>query len=215
MYKQSGVFSRFRFVVADNLKEHFKEHKWLYLCFGLFVVLGLSLGFVSASGRADDIALSDLPDVVLLKFVNKTITPLSFFFSRFFSFLGLFLLIYACGSTRFLSFVSLFVVFYRAVLLAVNCSILVHLYRIGGIIDVILLFFPVHFLLLCAFLVWASVCVRQSFLSKNTGVSVFSGQFLCQHRMCLLFCLSLAFVLFLIESFVLSSFSSIIFVGVS
>lgn len=215
MYIKGGYSKRFWFVVSDSLKEHFSCHKWIYFILIVAAILGLLIGFVSASARMDDVALKDLPDVVLLKFVNKTISPLSFFFSRLFSFLGLFLLIYACGSVRFLCFVPFLLITYRAVFLAVNCSILVHLYKLGGILDVVLIFFPIHFLLLLTLLVWSCVCIRQSFVCKHTGVSVFSNRFLCEHKTCILFCLFVSFCLILIESLLLSSFSTIIFVGVS
>lgn len=215
MTVKSGKFFRFKFVVFDNVKQHFISYKWQYIFLLLLAILGLVFGFVSAASRMENISLSDLPDTTIVSFINKTISPFSFFFSRFFGVLGLIVLIYACGVASFLCFIPVLVVVYNSILLAINCSILINLYKLGGIIDVVFVFFPIHFVLLCVFIVWAAVCIKQSFECKKTGVGVFSSVFLSQHRACIMCCFALSILAIILETIVMHCVSSVIFIGVS
>lgn len=215
MALKNQSFQRLFSVLKYDIKEHFFKYKWLYLFLVLACVFGLIIGFVATSKHIEDVALSDLPDTTLLGFINKTITPASLFFSRFFSFLGLFLLVWACGSVVYFCFIPVVLIIYRAVLLAVNCSILIHLYKLGGIIDVVIIFFPVHFILLFCLLIWAVVCLKQSFECKKTGISIFSLNFLLQHKNCICCCLILSFIVMLLECLLLPCVSTVVFIGVS
>ena len=214
MFKKSVSLRRksfFKYFVTD----HISQYKWSYLLFGIIAVLGLIIGFVVGFNRADNFALKDLPDGVLVHFLNNKASAASVFFSRFFGFLGLCLLILCVNAKGFLCWISFFIFLYRSFLLGINSAILISLYKFGGVVNVVLIYFPVHlgalFLLLSLCVVCFVCCLRQ----KNTGYSVFSGYFFREHKMLMFLVICVAFVCFLVESIVLPHITSALFIGVS
>ena len=142
-----------------SIAEHFSKYKWFYVILGAACIAGLVIGFVTGFSRAGDIKFEDLSDTVLVAFINKDASSASVFFSRFFAFLGLIILIWLINCKPFLCWLTFIVLIYRAFLIGVNCAILIVLYHMGGVINVILIFLPIHLITLFALLIWCVVCI--------------------------------------------------------
>ena len=100
---------------------------------------GLIAGFIVGFSRAENLELNDLPDTILVAFINKDIAGASLFFSRFFAFLGLIILVWITNFKPFLCFITFIILLYRSFLIGINCAILIVLYQVGGIINVVLI----------------------------------------------------------------------------
>lgn len=198
-----------KFLIID----HLKRNKWLYVLMIALIVLGIVLGFVVGFNRAENFALSDLPDAVLVRFINKDISGVSLFFSRLFSFLCLAILVLCSNCKRFVCFVGFLVFFYQSFLLGINCSILISLYNVGGIVNVVVLIFPIHFLVLLALMVWGVVCLKACLNEKNCGYGVFSLNFLKDIRFLIVVLICFAVVCFFLECLVLPHLLTPLFIG--
>ena len=210
-YKTSRQTIAFKY----SLVEHFSEYKWFYFLFALVLLIGLIVGFVVGFNRADNFALKDLPDGVLACFVSKKMSGMAVFFSRLFAFLGLCLLILCLNSKGYLCWISFFIILYRAFLIGINSAILISLFKFGGVVNVVLLYFPVHLIITCLLVCFAVVCFVCCINQKNSGVTVFSGCFFQRHRLLILFVFLCAAICFLLEAIIMPHLTSALFVGVS
>ncbi len=198
-----------------SIGEHFAKYKWFYIILLSVCLVGLVAGFITGFRSAEDLALADVPDVTLVAFIKKDITNLSVFFSRIFAFLGLIILIWASNCKKWLLFVTFVVLLYRSFLIGINCAMLIVIYQMGGIINVILIFFPFHLLALFALLCWCVVCVYGNLVQRSSGFSPLSGEFLRNNKMCLLTAFLIAFVAYFMEALLIPYLTAAIFVGVS
>jgi len=198
-----------------SIADHFSKYKWFYLIFGAVCLTGLVAGFIIGFSRAENITLVDLPDTVLIAFINNDATSVSVFFSRFFAFLGLIILVWLTNCKPFLCWIAFFILLYRAFLIGVNCALLIILYQMGGIINVIIIFLPCHLISLFALLVWCAICFYSNLANKCLGYNIISLDFISGKRMEILIVYSLAFIAYLVEALLLPCLTSAVFIGSS
>ena len=214
MFKKYNI-ARNRGYLKYSISEHFAQNKWAYLIFGLIVLVGLIIGFIVGFNRAENFSLSDLPDATLACLIGKKTSAASMFFSRLFAFLGLCFLLFCVNSKCYLCWIAFFIFLYRSFLFGLNCAILISLYKFGGVVNVVLIYFPVHlislFLLMCVGVVCFACCVNQ----KNIGYSVFSGNFLRENKGLLLVMICTTIICYLVECIVVPHITSVLFVGIS
>ncbi len=214
MTKKNGALSR-KGIIKYSIGDHFSQYKWEYLILIAIIMTGLIVGFVVGFNRADNFSLSDLPDNVLALYINKKTSGLSVFFSRLFGFLGLCLLIICVNAKGYLCWISFFVFLYRSFLIGINCAILISLYKFGGVVNVILLYFPVHLLALFLLLMLGAVCLFWCFNQKNTGYSVLSGHFIKENKSLLFLVGVFASALYILECVIMPHITSALFIGVA
>ncbi len=186
----------FKYAIAS----HFFDYKWGYITFFAIIILGLVLGFVIGFNKAENFSISDMPDATFVSFISKKIGAPALFFSRFFGFLGLVLLIFCLCFKPILSFVNFFIVLYHSFLVGINSSILISLFKIGGVVDVVFLYLPINIVCLVLISVVASVSLLCSIRQKQMGYGVFSVQFFAENKGALLFVMCAALLCFLLEA---------------
>lgn len=208
-------FSRSFGWIRISIGEHFAKYKWFYVILLSVCLVGLVAGFITGFRSAEDLTLVDLPDVTLVAFIKKDIANLSVFFSRIFAFLGLLILIWVSNCKKWLAFITFVVLLYRSFLVGVNCAMLIVLYQMGGIINVILIFFPFHLLALFALVCWSVVCLYGNLAQRSCGYSPLCGEFLKNNKMCLLTAFLIAFIAFFMEALLIPYLTAAVFVGIS
>ena len=212
MFKKNSL--RQKSFLKYSLLDHFLEYKWSYIIFGIIVLLGLLLGFFIGFNRAENFSLNDLPDMVLAQYISKKASIAAVFFSRLFGFLGLCLLLICLNSKGFLCPLSFFVLLYRSFLVGINSAILISLYKFGGVVNVVLIYLPVHLTSLILLMILGAICFWICVNSKKMCCSVFSFQFLKGYKNLFLILFLLAFVCFLLEAIVMPHITATLFLGV-
>ncbi len=208
-------FSRMSGIFFISIGEHFSKYKWFYIILGSICVSGIIVGFITGFKNAEDLTLSSIPDATLVKFIEKNITVVSVFFSRIFAMLGLFVLVWITNCKPWLSFITLIILVYRSFLLGITCSMLIVLYKIGGIINVVLIFIPFHLIALFALLGWCVVCISANYGCRHSGFSVITHEFWRINKPCFV-CFSVLFTLaYIMEAILIPYITSAIFIGVS
>ena len=210
MLKQKN---RAKNIISFWITENLNANKWLYFVLCLICVLFLVLGFVVGFGKAGDFSLSDLPDGTLFGFLSKNISGATLFFSRFFAFLGLLVFVLLVCSKKFLAWICFAVVAYQSFLLAINASILISIYKLGGVISVLLVYFPLRLLMLAVMIVFSAVCFRCCLCQKSLGISVFSAEFFKKTKIMLILCLCLGFCSCFFEAILLPCVSNALLVS--
>lgn len=185
--------------IKYSISDHFFQYKWFYLLFISICLIGIVLGFVVGFNKAENFSLNDLPDTVLVSFINKSISPASMFFSRIFAFLGFFLLIWCLNVKGYLCWISFLIFLYQSFLIGINCALLISLYKFLGVVNVVLVFLPVHLVCLCLLIVWGVVCFSQCQKQKYNGYSVFNACFLKDKILIFLVILLSSIICYLIE----------------
>ena len=208
-------FSRASSLFFISLGEHFAKFKWCYIVLGAISLSAVVVGFITGFKQADSMTLVDIPDVTLVKFIEKEITAFSVFFSRIFAVLGLFLLVWISNCKPWLSVITFILLIYRAFLLGITCSMLIVLYKMGGIINVVLIFFPFHLLVLFALMGWCAVCLQTNLSCKTTGISVLNYEFWRYNKSCLFGFLILVLLSYLMEAILIPYITSAVFIGIS
>jgi len=201
--------------IKYSIIDHFKRYKWVYLFLFVCLILGLILGFVIGFKKADNFSLADLPDSVLVDFINKKISAASLFFSRICSFLGLIFLFWCINCKKFLSFITFIIIFYKAFLIGINCAILMSIYKFGGAINVFFVILPTHLISLFCLLAWGAVCIYFAFKEKTIGYSTFSGCFFREAKGVLFVVILGAILCCLLECLILPHISTAIFIGIN
>jgi len=212
MFKGRG-FTRSCGCARMSITEHFAKYKWIYIILGSVCLAGLIMGFIVGFNRAENIKLKDLPDTVLVAFINKDITNASVFFSRFFAFVGLTILVWLTNCKPFLCWLTFIVLLYRAFILGVNCALLIVLYEVGGIINVIIIFLPCHLIALFALLIWCVVCFYNNLSNKHLGYNIISINFISCMRVNIIVINSIALFAYLLEALLIPCLTSAVFIG--
>jgi len=214
MFKGRG-FIRSSSLARLSIAEHFSKYKWVYIILGSVCLCGLIIGFIVGFNRAENIKLKDLPDTVLVAFINKDITNASVFFSRFFAFIGILILVWLTNCKPFLCWITFIVLLYRAFIIGINCALLIVLYEVGGIINVIIIFLPCHLFALFALLIWCVVCFYNNLSNKNLGYHILSIDFIVCVRVNIIVVNSIALVAYLLEALLIPCLTSAVFIGYS
>ena len=214
MIKNAAHYRRV-YGIRQNIAEHFSCYKLFYILLGLGVVAGLVIGLVSMFRYSGEVGLEHLSDSPLSKYLSKDISIISLFFTRFFTVLGLFTLIWVSNCKPWLCFIAPIIVAYRAFLLGANCAVLILLFNISGVVNVLIVYIPCHLLMLVAMLMWSAVCMRQNIYSKQTMQPCVSPRFLRGVSTMLIICGILVLLGCLLEALLLPLLTVSFFMGIS
>ena len=206
-------FYRLIMSAKNCLNEHFCKFKTWYVVLLNVAVVGIIVGLVTGLKIAPDSSISKMPDSILRGYIEGNVSIFGVFFSRFFSLLGIMLLIWATNCKPFLCFVSLLALVYQSFSIGATIAFLITLFNVGGILNVIFIVIPFHLLFLFVLMGWTCVCVGYNFECKNFGGNIFSRDFICNARFtfALFVCLMLLGVF--LEALLLPWFASAIIIG--
>ena len=152
-----------------QIVEGFKKNK--KTCFFIFIValLGILTGVFTAINYCNGATLINFNDFSLCKYLSGELGSLELFFSRFFSYTIVVLIVTISSFSVFILPVNFFLIAYRGYLLSLNVSIMVIMYGVGGIMTGIFIILPCQ--LLSLFLICAYVCVanNKAFMKRRYG----------------------------------------------
>jgi len=182
-------FSFFRFwsLARTSLRDDFCENKkWYVLCIVL-VIAGVVCGLIAGIRIAPDVSVERIPDTFLRRFIDGDISVLGLFFARVLVDLFLLLIIYVSNCRPAFCFVSLLLLIYRAFCLGVTSTILIAIFKFGGVLNVLLVILPTQIMLLTALTVFIVMCVSYNWGCKVYGGSIFCADFWTQSRLAIYF----------------------------
>jgi hypothetical protein len=152
-----------------KLVEGFKNNK--KTCFFIFLValIGVLTGIFTAINYCNGTTLINFNDFSLCRYLSGELGSLELFFSRFFSYTIVLLIVSFTSVSVFILPVNFFLIAYRGYLLSLNVSIMVIMYGIGGMMTGLFIILPCQ--LLSLFLICVFVCVanNKACLKKKYG----------------------------------------------
>ena len=140
--------------------------------------MALVIGVVLGIKIAPDSSSKQLPDTILLNYINCETSIVGVFFARLFCYIALMIIIWAASCKPFLCIVPIGILMYQAFNFGATSSFLISLYNIGGIINVLLVMIPSHLFFLLGLVCWTSVCMGYNFASSGYGYNVFGKEFI-------------------------------------
>ena len=212
---RGATYYRRLYGVKQSISEHFACYKFFYILLGVCALIGIVVGLITGFRYSADMKLEHLSDALLLKFIERDISIVSLFFTRFFIALGLFVLIWLSNLKPWLCFITPIIIIYRAFLIGLNCAVLIVLFKLGGIINVLVVYIPTQIIMLGCLIIWGSVCMRQNIYSKHTNCPCVSMRFLANTLTVLIFCLSGLLIACLLEAILLPVLTASFFLGIS
>ncbi len=201
-------------IIKDSIAEHFGRYKKQYLVLLILIFSALIVGVIAGIKKAQISNIEGLPDITLLKYLSSNINIGGVFASRFFSTIGLLILVWLLSFNRFTSLFSTLILIYNAYIIGATCAMLLSLFRFAGFINILLVYLPCRLLSLLCLLVFSVVCIRFSFDKCNTA-SVLSFDFYATTRAVLVCVFSLLCISCVFELIFLPWVSSAIIVGIS
>lgn len=208
-------FSFFRFWgnAKMGLRDGFCENKkWFIVCFVL-VVAGIICGIGAGVRLASDVSVARIPDSFLRKFLDGDISIWGLLFSRILVNAGFLLVVFVTNCRPIMCFVSFILLTYRAFCLGITCAILITIFKVGGILNVILVILPTQILVLFALIIFVVTCVSYNFSCKVYGGSIFCSEFWLESRNAVYITLTLIGIAIIFETLMLSWLSAFLIVG--
>ena len=201
--------------VRQSISGHFSCYKVFYILLGVCALAGLILGLTSGFRYSGAVELEHLADNLLIKFIEKDISIISLFLSRFFIVVGLFALIWVANYKPWMCFVTPIIIIYRAFLLGLNCAVLIVLFKLGGVVNVLVVYIPCHFLTLFCLISWGSACMRQNIYTKHTLIGCYSTKFFSKMVTLLIICGAVVLFACTLEAILLPLLTASFFMGIS
>ena len=206
-FQFSRVLDGFRF----HLTNHLCKYKWLYIINAIFCLVFIIIGMCVIFGKVSP-DIGDIPDKTLLAFLNGESGAFGVIFSRLFGFIFLFLAIWVTNFRPIMCFVSFVILLYRSFVLGATCALLIKLFQFGGVINVIIIYFPINLLTLAIILSWCSICVFHNFQFKCYGKNIICREFVVE-KQDYLFCASIILLICtILEILMLQIFSTAIII---
>jgi len=194
-----SAFFRLWNLTKMSISDSFLENKKWFILSLVLVAFGLVGGLIAGIRIAPDVILERVPDSFLRRFIAGEISVLGLFFSRVLVTLGLFFIIFVTNCRPWLSCVSLIIIAYRAFCMGLTCTIVITIFKVGGVINVLLVLLPSQFLLLLGLVFFDVTCVSYNFGCRIYGGSIFCREFFTIHRVPIYFAIFLAFISILLE----------------
>ncbi len=172
-------FSFFRFWnnAQMGIRDDFCENKKWYTLLFLLVGIGIVCGLIAGIKIAPDVSVERIPDSFLRRFITGDISIWGLVFSRILVDLGLLLIIFVTNCRPFMCFISFVLLTYRAFCFGITSTILIAIFKVGGVLNVILVILPTQILLLLALIIFAVTCISYNFGCKVYGGSIFCAEF--------------------------------------
>lgn len=152
-----------------RLKDGINNNKKICFFIVLVCLIGILTGVFTAINYCNGESLINFNDYSICKYISGELGTFDLFFSRFFSYTLVLLIIWLSSLSVFLFPASLFVLAYRGYLLSLNVSIMIILYGVNGLITGIVVILPVHLIGLLLLSCFACCCFKKASLNKRYG----------------------------------------------
>lgn len=157
----------------DGLKykfiDSFKENKKTTLFLIVFVLIGILTGIFTAIRYARGASLIAFDDFSLSQYLAGDLGTSDLFFSRLFSTTVFSIIICVCSCTIFLIPINFLLLTYRAYLVSLNCSIIIIVNGLSGIVTCLLIVLPCQLISLLIITLFCSFSCKRAVLKKKYG----------------------------------------------
>lgn len=155
--------------IKYKLWENFRENKKTTLILILVASLGIFTGLFTAIRYAQGASLIAFNDFSISRYLSGELGTWSLFFSRIFSSTVVILIISISSLSIFLMPLSFIVIGYRSYLIGLNCSLIIILNGLSGIISCLLIILPCQLAGLLALSIFSSYSCKKSCMKKRYG----------------------------------------------
>ena len=196
-----------------ELAEHISNYKWWYISLGIAALMGVIIGLITGFTIAPDATIDNIPDSIFISFINKNISVFGVFFARLFSLIAILLIIMIANIRPFMCFLNVLFLVYRGFVVGATSALLIVLFNVGGILNVIFIIIPSHFVILACLISFSAVCMCYNMNSRIYGGSIFSKSFLCENKRYFYILGTILFIAILYESLLIPWLATAIIVS--
>ncbi len=151
--------------------EAFKENRKLTLFLVIFCLIGLLTGIFTAIKYANGASLINFNDFSISQFLSGELGSKDLFLSRLFSSTILSIIICFCSFCVYLMPVNLILITYKAYLISLNCSIIIIINGLGGIVTCMLIIIPCQLLSLLVMIIFCAYSCKRAIQKKKYGTT--------------------------------------------
>lgn len=188
------------------VRDYFAKNKLMSIIICFAMVMSILTGIFTAAKNVDTYSLVNFDDYSISRFLSGDLGTWELFFSRMVSYGTSILVIFVMSFSIFFSPISICVIIFRGYLLGINCTFLVALFGLGGIISSLLIVFPCQLAILFLLSIYTVLTISRASFKRKFGYKCQNGKS-NNFALCLLFVLAITLIN-LIETLLLSVFSS-------
>ena len=201
-------------IFFDSLAEHFYRHKKQYITIGVLIISSVIVGVIAGFGYANNNSIDNIADITLRRYLNMHMSLGGVFASRVFGFITICIVIWLFSCNKWLSIINVFLLIYLGFVFGNTCAVIISLFRLGGFINILIVYLPSHLLKLIAFVAFMVVCQKYIFDHCGHKLGILTLDFYYYVKSVLFCTLILHFVACLLEVLLLPLFGGIMVVAV-
>ncbi len=188
-------------IVKYKFFDNVREHKKLTLFIILFCLIGILTGIFTGIKYLNGASLISFNDFSLSQYLSGELGSQDLFFSRLLSSSIILIIISFSTFCIYLTPINLILLTYRGYLLSLNCTLIIVLNGLGGILSCLLIIIPCQILSLIILSLYCSYAFKTAYIRKKYGTK-------CKSYKILLLTFLLLLLLNGIETLLLYLFSS-------
>lgn len=165
-YTSVKSFSTIKFYGQD----YFKKNKLVIFLMIFLILLSILTGIFTAIKNIDTYSLVSFNDYSIVKYLQGSLGTFELFFNRFASYSISIVIISVSSLTIFLCPITIGLIIYRGFLVAFNCTLIIVLFGLSGIITTILIIFPCQLIILFAMSLYALIASNRNARKRNMVV---------------------------------------------
>lgn len=201
-------------IFFDNLAEHFYKHKKQYIIIGILLISAIIVGIIAGFGNANNNCVDNIADITLRRYLNIQMSLGGMFASRIFGVIAISIVIWLFSCNKWLSFINVLLLIYLGFVFGNTCAVIISLFRLGGFINILIVYLPSHLLKLIAFAVFMVVCQKYIYDHCGHKLGILTLDFYYYIKNVLFFTLVMHFVACMLEILLLPLFGGIMVVAV-
>lgn len=196
-FSLSRKFGGIKYKILDAINQHKKTTFFLII----FALIGLLTGIFTAIRYSNGESLVCFNDFSLSEYLSGDLGTRDLFLSRLFSTTICTIIIFVSSASIFLLPVGFILITYRAYLISLNCSLIIILNGLGGILTCLLIIIPCQLVGLLILALFCSFACKRAVSKKKYGTT-------CKIWDKLLLCFIALLIINSIETLLLYLFSS-------
>lgn len=197
-----------------DVKFYLKRHSLSYISFLVLLLVGVVFGVLIGLASDNYLKILNKENKVLYSIINGAFSSGSFFGKKLVQLIIPLIVIFLLNLNFYVGLLSYLIIAYQSGLLTLTIFAMVSVYRISGVLNVILIVVPINLVYLAIMIFFASACVarsRSAFVAKNFTYGMKSTEFLSVIVISVILVFVLVFVSVIVLPFVLKNAIFIIF----
>lgn len=163
----SRKFNGLKYKITDV----FRENKKSTLFYILFCLIGLLTGIFTAIKYANGASLINFNDFSLSQYLAGELGSKDLFFSRLISSTVITVIICLNSFSIYLIPISFLLITYKAYLISLNCSLIIIVNGLGGIVTCLLIIFPCQIIGLLILALFCAISCKRAIVKRKYGTS--------------------------------------------